>query len=73
MTHLPKQEEIMAINNDLSAFARGNGTEIALLWSKKMCLFLTFLSNFSQELLFLSIQVEVSSISSKVQPAAVKY
>lgn len=47
-TQLPKQEEIMASNNGLSGFVRGNDTEIAL------CLFLPhpllFSSNFSYEL-----------------------
>lgn len=53
-TQLPKQEEIMASNNDLSGFVPGDDTEIALLGEKKDVLFLPcpllLLSNFSLEL-----------------------
>lgn len=35
VTQLPKQGEIMASNNDLSGFAQGDDTEIALLGKKE--------------------------------------
>lgn len=68
-TQLPKQEDTMASNNDLSESVWGNETEIAQLEKKEdvsiFILSLSPLSNFRPELLLLAAQAEVSHLSAQ--------